>query len=153
MSASKLEKYIRRSVEDKEISKVAPYPGIPYPTLRLTSDKDFGNMNFRTYWTAVAKPTTISEEPHKHEHGQFLLFVGGDLTNMVDLGGEVELSLGEDDKHMEKFVFTTATWVFVAPNLWHCPLKFTKVNDPKKPILFHDFFLNYEYTGKNRDHK
>ena len=144
MAVSPLEKYIRRNVENTELPRKAPNPGVPYPTLDLTSDKDFGDQNIRIFWTAVAKPTKMpldSDIPHKHDHSQFLLFVGGDLTNMVDLGGEVELTLGEDLEHIEKFVFTTATWVFVPAGLYHTPLIFKKVNDPKKPILFHDFYL------------
>jgi hypothetical protein len=151
MAVSKLEKYVMRDVWDKEISIKAPYPGIPYPTLKLLSDKNFGNQNFRIFWTAIAKPTTISDTPHFHEHSQFLMFVGGDLTNMVDLGGEVELTLSEDGKNLEKFVFTKAACVFIPGGLWHCPLKFTKINDPKKPILFNDMFLNVTYDGKMRE--
>jgi hypothetical protein len=144
MAPSKLEKYIKRNVENTYLSQKAPNPGVPYPTLELTSDKDFGNQNFRIFWTAVAKPTKMpldSNIPHKHEQSQFLLFVGGDLTNMVDLGGEVELTMGEDLEHVEKLTFTKATWVFIPGGMYHTPLVFKKINDPKKPILFHDFYL------------
>jgi hypothetical protein len=33
--------------------------------------------------------------------------------------------------------------------LYHGPLNFKKINDPKKPILFHDLFFAPEY--KRRD--
>jgi hypothetical protein len=93
----------------------------------------------------VATPWVMEKETHRHDIDQFLLFVGGDLTNMLDLGGEVELTLSEDGINLEKFLFTRATWVFVPKGLYHCPLNFKKINDPKKPILFHDFFFNTEY--------
>jgi hypothetical protein len=75
-----------------------------------------------------------------------VIFVGGDITNMVDLGGEVEFSLGEDPEHMEKFVFTEARMVFIPAGLYHSPLNFKKVNDPSKPILFHDLYFAPSYT-------
>jgi hypothetical protein len=76
------------------------------------------------------------------------MFVGGDIKNMTDLGGKVELTLGENKKRLKKFVFTTATTVYVPAGLLHGPLNFKKVNNPNKPILFHDFFFSREYKRK-----
>jgi len=67
---------------------------------------------------------------------------------MVELGGEVELTLSKDGKNLEKFVFTEATTVYVPAGLYHCPLNFKKINDPSKPILFHDLFFSPEYSRK-----
>jgi hypothetical protein len=142
---SKLEKYIRRDVlAPAELSKQIS-DHVTTPQLCLQSGKDFGNINFKLAWIAVSQPFIMEAAPHKHDNDQFLLFVGGDLNNMLDLGGEVELTLSEDGKKLEKFVFTKATWVFVPRGLYHCPLNFKKINDPAKPILFHDFFLGEEY--------
>jgi hypothetical protein len=148
MAKSKLEKYIRRDVVDRITPVKSPHPELKYPTLILKSGEDYGDKNIRLDWVAVPVPFEMIKEHHKHDHDQFLLFVGGDLTNMPDLGGEVELTLSEDGKNLEKFVFTTATWVYIPRGLYHCPLNFKKVNDPKKPILFHDFFFASEYSGK-----
>jgi hypothetical protein len=68
---------------------------------------------------------------------------------MEDLGGEVELTLSEDGVHLEKFVITKATNVYVPKGLYHCPLNFKKINNPKKPILFHDLFFSPEYKRKD----
>jgi hypothetical protein len=144
MAKSKLEKYIRREVETPaEIQE--RLPEVTAPSLQLKSDRDFGDKNFQLGWIAVTTPFMMEKEPHKHDSDQFLLFIGGDLTNMMDLGGEVELTLSEDGKNLEKFVFTKATWVYVPRGLYHCPLNFKKINDPKKPILFHDFFFSTDY--------
>ena len=64
---------------------------------------------------------------------------------MVDLGGEVELTLSEDGINRETFVFSKATMVYVPAGLHHGPVIFKKINDPAKPILFHDFFFASEY--------
>jgi len=87
-------------------------------------------------------------ETHAHDFDQFLLFVGGDVNNMLDLGGEVELTLGEKGGELEKFVFTTATVVYIPAGLLHCPLNFKKVNNPNKPILFQDLFFARDYKRK-----
>jgi hypothetical protein len=138
---SKLEKYICKDVlapADK-IKDMVDY--LTTPALELNGNKDFGNNNFKLTWTPVRKAFIMEEKPHKHDNDQFLLFVGSDPNNLLDLGGEVELSLSEDGKKLETFLFTKATFVFVPRGLYHCPLNFKKINDPAKPIMFHDFYL------------
>jgi len=139
-----LEKYFRNSVVTSE----TPHPEVSAPRLGLHSDKEYGNRDFSMSWWAITEPFEMVTENHSHDFDQFLIFVGGDLTNMPDLGGEVELTLSRDGKHLEKFVITTATTVFVPAGLYHCPLNFKKINDPKKPILFHDLFFSPEYKRK-----
>ncbi len=138
---SKLEKYIRRDVLAPAEATQPIADHIKAPCLELKSDQHYGDKNFRLGFVPVSKPYLMEEKPHKHDNDQFLLFIGGDLNNMLDLGGEVELTLSEDGKIFEKFVFTKATWVFVPRGLYHCPLFFKKINDPSKPILFNDFFF------------
>jgi hypothetical protein len=138
---SKLEKYISRDVlaPAEALKPIAKH--VTAPCLEMKSDKDFGNKNFRIGMVPVSKPFIMEAEPHKHDNDQFLMFTGGDANNMTELGGEVELTLSEDGINFEKFVFTKATWVFIPRGLYHCPLNFRKINDPAKPIVFHDFFL------------
>jgi hypothetical protein len=145
MARSKLEKYFRNPVVTAE----TPHPEVSAPRLGLKSDKDFGNRDFSMSWWAITEPFEMVKENHAHDFDQFLIFVGGDLTNMEDLGGEVELTLSEDGVHLEKFVITKATNVYVPKGLYHCPLNFKKINNPKKPILFHDLFFSPEYKRKD----
>ncbi len=147
MAKSKLEKYIRRNMKvPKEIQQ--RHLEAKSPVLSLSSDKTLGNKNFSLSWWPISKPFEMVSEPHAHDFDQFLIFVGGDIKNMTDLGGKVELTLGENKKGLKKFVFTTATTVYVPAGLLHGPLNFKKVNNPNKPILFHDFFLSREYKRK-----
>ncbi|MFH1647501.1 MAG: hypothetical protein ABID71_07460 [Chloroflexota bacterium] len=146
MAASPYEKYIRRDVRSQAAQE--QHPEVPGPVLGLKSDATFGNKNFALSWWPISQPFEMVKDTHAHDFDQFLMFVGGDINNMLDLGGEVELTLGEEGKPLEKFVFTKATMVFVPAGLLHCPLNFKKVNDPRKPILFHDFFFSPEYKRK-----
>jgi mannose-6-phosphate isomerase-like protein (cupin superfamily) len=149
MAKSRLEKYIRREM------KVTPdiqqrHLEVKSPVLGLKSDSDLGNKNFSLSWWPISEPFEMISETHAHDFDQFLIFVGGDMKNMTDLGGEVELTLGENENELEKFVFTTATVVYIPAGLLHCPLNFKKVNNPNKPILFHDFFFASEYMRKEK---
>jgi hypothetical protein len=144
MSRSDLEKYIRKSV----VTAPTQHPEVSAPRLGLHSDKDFGGRDFSMSWWAITEPFLMVTENHAHDFDQFLIFVGGDLTNMPDLGGEVELTLSFDGKNLEKFVITEACNVYVPAGMYHCPLNFKKVNDPRKPILFHDLFFSPEYKRK-----
>jgi hypothetical protein len=145
MVASKLEKYIRKGV----VTTATPHPEVTAPRLGLRSDQDFGGLNFSMSWWCITEPFEMVSECHAHDFPQFLIFAGGDVNNMVDLGGEVELTLSEDGVNLEKFVFTEATMVYLPPGLYHGPLNFKKVNDPTKPILFHDLFFSSEYKRKS----
>jgi hypothetical protein len=147
MTKSKLEKYIRRDMKvPKEIQQ--RHLEVKGPVLSLSSDKTLGNKNFSLSWWPISEPFEMVSEPHAHDFDQFLMFVGGDIKNMTDLGGKVELTLGKNKKGLKKFVFTTATTVYVPAGLLHGPLNFKKVNNPNKPILFHDFFFSREYKRK-----
>ena len=145
MAGSKLEKYFRKSV----VTTKTPHPEVTAPRLGLKSDEIFGNMNFSMSWWAITEPFQMVDEHHAHDFDQYLIFVGGGLSNMTDLGGEVELTLSEDGVNKETFLITEATNVFIPKGLYHCPLNFKKINDPKKPILFHDLFFSPEYKRKD----
>lgn len=149
MAESKLEKYIKRDVQITEEMQQR-HPEIKSPVLGLTSDQSFGNKKFSMSWSPISEPFEMVTETHSHDFDQFLIFVGGDVNNMVDLGGEVELTLGENEQELEKFVFTKATMVYIPAGLFHCPLNFKKVNNPNKPILFHDLFFASEYVRKEK---
>jgi hypothetical protein len=147
MAESKLERYIKRNMRvPEDIQK--QHLEVKSPVLGLTSDQSFGNKDFSMSWWPISEPFEMVSETHAHDFDQFLIFVGSDMENMTDLGGEVELTLGENENELEKFVFTTATVVYVPSGMLHCPLNFKKVNNPAKPILFHDIFFAGEYKRK-----
>jgi hypothetical protein len=62
---------------------------------------------------------------HSHPFDEYLLFHGIDPEDQFDLGGEVELWVGD-----EKHTITRTCAVFVPKGLAHCPLVFTRVDRP-----------------------
>lgn len=138
---SELEKYVRKTVSKKEGHHVE----VTAPRLMLTSDENFGNLKFSVGCQAITQPFEMIKEHHYHDFDQFLFFTGGDGTNMPDLGGVVELTLSKDGKNPEMFTITEATCVYIPAGMYHCPLNFKKINDPKKPILFQNLFFTSDY--------
>lgn len=146
MASSRLNRYIRSALMTVDI----PHPEVTRPRLALQGGPSgaWGQRDFRMTWWPITEPFEMVSDHHAHDFDQFLLFVGGDIANMMDLGGEVELTLSEDGRHLEKYVFTEATFVYVPAGLYHCPLNFKTVDDPSRPILFHDLFYAPEYGRK-----
>ncbi len=121
----------------------SPHPELTVPKPFASADENFGNMGFTTYWECINKAFTMNPNPHQHPFPQYLTFLGGDITNMTDLGGIIELTLGEDLKHLEVHTITKATMVYIAPGLYHCPIVYKKIT---KPILFNDLFFGAKYS-------
>jgi len=86
----------------------------------------------------ISKPISF-DRPHAHDFVELLCFIGGDPTDVRDLGAEVEVCLGEEG---EKHVIDTATVVSIPAGLIHCPLNIKNV---KKPIVFLEVSLTPKY--------
>lgn len=67
---------------------------------------------------------------HTHHVGEVLYFIGGDPMNFKEFGAEVELTIGEEK---EVYFINQTTFVYIPPEVLHCPLVFKKVD---KPIMF-----------------
>jgi hypothetical protein len=130
-------KYIRTNT-----TRPSRHAAVTDPIPLLASHEDYGNLGFHMAWKCIQKPYVDEEEPHYHDFNQFLAFLGGDPHNMLDLGGEVEMTLSVDGKNLEKHVFTQYTTVFIPAGLYHCPLVFTKV---ERPFIFYNFALTSHY--------
>lgn len=101
-----------------------------------------------TEWIgAITEPWLIVPEPHTHTCAEFLYFFGGNPLDLRDFGAEVELVMGEGDE-AETHVITTTTWVYVPPNLPHCPLNFKKVD---RPIFFGHTMFAPSYAATRPD--
>ncbi len=145
MAGSSLEKYIKRDLPSQKA--MTAHPQVVHPVLGMISTENFGGHDFVITWWPISQPFEMVSETHFHDFDQYIMFMGGDIRNMMDLGGEVEFSLGEPDGKLEKLVFTRAAVVYVKAGMRHGPLNFKKVNDPQKPILYNDITFtvnNYE---------
>jgi hypothetical protein len=134
-------KYIK-----KNPTRPSFHEAVTAPIAFLKSGEDYGDLGLHMSWKCISIPYTDESKPHYHDFNQFLVFLGGDPNNMLELGGEVELTLSEDGVNMEKHVFTSLTTVFIRAGLWHCPLVFTKV---EKQFIFYNFALTKQYEKKH----
>ena len=144
---SKFEQYIVRDLWHKSYPEEF-HAEVTKPALALTIDEMQGATYspFTLSWVPITQAFLMAPEPHVHDWDEFLMFIGGDTSNLLDLGGEVEFSLGDDPGNMEKFVFTSPTVVHLTKGLWHCPLNFKRVEDPAKPVLFTNLMFTTDYT-------
>ncbi|MBN1188793.1 MAG: hypothetical protein JXA46_03495 [Dehalococcoidales bacterium] len=141
MAVSKTAKYIREASAEKSFSPVAVPSDIP----EIVSDESFGNMGFHIYTQMIIKAYTMEAKPHKHDFSQYLIFFGGDASDLINLGGVVEMSLGEDVEAMEKHVITKSTAIYIPAGLYHCPLIFKEVT---RPIALTDLYFSDNYQRK-----
>ena len=146
MIESRYPKYIR--TEEKLEAKKHPHPEVTSPVLLLISDPEFGNLPLRHACMPVTEPFTMESKTNYHDFDQFLTFSGGDMTNMMDLGGEVEFTIDEEEKEMETFTLTRATSFFIPKGLLHGPLVYKRINNHKYPILHIEISITNEYYRK-----
>ncbi len=144
---SKFEQYIERDLWHKSYPEEF-HAEVTKPALALRADEMQGSTYapFTLSWVPITEAFLMAPEPHVHDWDEFLMFIGGDTTNLLNLGGEVEFSLGDDPDNMEKFVFTSPTVVHLTKGLWHCPLNFKRVDDPARPVLFTNLMFTTDYT-------
>jgi len=101
MSREDLEKYIVRDVWHKsypdEFHKEDTQPAL----VLGRKDGGAGYPPFSLSWVPISQAFEMAPKPHVHDWDEILMFIGSDGANMLELGGEVELSLGEDENHLE----------------------------------------------------
>lgn len=68
------------------------------------------------------------EEPHQHDFAELIGFIGTNWQDPYDLGGEVEIWLGDEIHTLRK-----SCLVFIPKGLQHCPIQFNRID---KPILW-----------------
>ena len=88
----------------------------------------------------VLRTGSVDDLLQSHTHGfdEYLLFLGTNPDDQFDLGGDVELWLGD-----EKHVITRTCAVFVPKGMPHCPLVFHRVD---RPFMFITTGNDYGYT-------
>ncbi len=96
------------------------------------------NFNF----VGVLAPHVLADPPHKHDCDEFLFFFSADPVDPVNLGGEVEVALGED---WEKHTITTSAVICLPAGVQHCPVYIKKVD---RPFYFGHCLMSASY-GSN----
>ena len=83
------------------------------------------NCNFNFF--AMLGSHVLPDPPHDHGCDEFLFLIPASYENWPELGGEVEIGLGDD---WEKQTITTAAVICLPKGLMHCPVYMKKVDKP-----------------------
>ena len=90
-----------------------------------------GAFPFMCAWFAGPWKMEDTMKPHCHNHEEVIMFIGSDYEHPDQLGGEIEFFFKDD-----KYLLTKSCLLYIPKMVQHSPMRPTKVNDPKKPILF-----------------
>lgn len=141
------QKYAKYVVEGKDIPGAPKFDGKKFVDM-VTGERDFPDT---THWIwaglicgvgagfgigdvmKMPLPNGEAKEwkqtPHVHDVVETFVFMGTDPSKPRELGGEVEVWLGEGDE-AEKFIITKSTTISIPPNVVHCPVLAKKVDRP-----------------------
>jgi hypothetical protein len=139
MLNSKYQKYVLK--EPKVTSP--PRKTTSKPTFGLSGElmSGFEKLDCNYNFVAVLAPYVLADPPHKHNCDELLFFISTDPENTVDLGGEVEVALGEE---WEKHVINTSAIICLPKGLQHCPIYIKKVD---RPFYFGHLLLTSKYVS------
>ena len=86
-----------------------------------------GAFHMNTAWY-LKEAQTLENVPHTHDVDEIIGFFGNNSDDPWDLGGEIEIWLGD-----EQHIITRSVMLFVPAGLKHCPLILRRVERP----IFH----------------
>lgn len=115
------------------------------PRANCHGDKAIPGSEISYSHNIVTKPVKIGDEPHFHDSSdEYLWFTG---SNLLDIFGsfdaEIEVWLGDDPNHMEKFVIDKPTAIAIPPKVWHGPVNITRVG---KPVNFMPWYMEGSWS-------
>jgi hypothetical protein len=117
---------------------LAALPQISIPLTYLDKNKIEGGLYAECMWFHKGSDATM--EAHSHDWDEIIGFYGSNPEDYHDLGGQIELWLGD-----EKHILTKSCMVFIPKGLKHCPLIFRKV---ERPIFHWAVGLSSTYNRK-----
>ncbi len=98
----------------------------PGPAINIIGERDF-NSDFSIVYLPIRKPMVVESFPHKHDFDIYLTFLGFNPDGLEDLGGEIEVFLGEEQ---EKYMITSPTSIYIPKGFIHSPTNIIKVDSP-----------------------
>jgi hypothetical protein len=140
MAEAKYQKYVLKE------PKVKVPPRKPTENLYIGLQEEmmsgFAKIDCNFNFVGVLAPHVLADPPHAHDCDEILFFISANPQNTTDLGGEVEIALGEE---WEKQVISTSAIICVPAGLQHCPVYVRKVD---RPFYFGHLLLASKY-GSN----
>ncbi|MBN1368543.1 MAG: hypothetical protein JW967_11520 [Dehalococcoidales bacterium] len=88
-----------------------------------------GSMHIGFRWILPGGPYPPTKA-HTHDADEVIGFIGSNTDDVTDLGGEVELFMGEE---MERYVISKTCLVWIPKDLVHCPMTYLRID---RPLLF-----------------
>ena len=111
----------------------------PSPQAYFRGETYMEDANYHIGWQIFTGANDM-EDTHIHQGvEEYIFFMGADPMNIFDFDAEIEFLFGDDPDHMESYIITKPTVVRIPANVWHCPIRFRKMN---KPLLFQAAFLS-----------
>ena len=101
-----------------------------------------------TGFDVMLKECQMDEAHIHHAVDEYLYFTGSNLADFFDFDAEIEIWLGNDPDHMEKYTFTEPTIIRIPPNFWHCPINFKRIG---KPVNFMPVYLDSCWSKISRE--
>jgi hypothetical protein len=86
-----------------------------------------GKFNIQFNFVGMVGPHVLGDPPHKHDVDEILFFLPADPSIAPDLGGEVEIAMGDE---WEKHVVNTAAVLCLPKGVPHAPVYVKKVTTP-----------------------
>ena len=98
------------------------------------------NVGFQVF----VKPFFLDRIPHRHNADEYLVFLGGTFPNLFDFDADIEFSIGKPEDGVEIFHIDKPMIIRIPTGLYHCPLKFKRVDKPIffQAMLMQDMFSN-----------
>jgi hypothetical protein len=81
----------------------------------------------------------LADPPHNHTIDEILFLIPADYTHWPDLGGEVDIAIGEE---WERHTINTAAVLCLPKGTYHCPVYMRKVD---KPFYWGHIVPEYSY--------
>jgi len=97
------------------------------PQYYINDEKVKGSFFMMNTWTVSlngTKPVKL-ELAHTHDYAEILGFMGSNVNDVTELGGEIEIWL-----EGERYIITKSFLVFIPQGMKHCPIIIRKVDRP-----------------------
>jgi len=140
----KYSKYILREPKGEPRPLDTEEWGVGFSEKIIGSDMKFG-CNF--HFLSILGSHMLPDPPHNHECDEFLFLIPASYENWPELGGEMELALGDD---WGKLTISTAAIICLPKHLKHCPAYMKSVDKPFYwgHLLPVPYYVSSEYSGE-----
>jgi len=124
--------------------------------VRVLCDKElFPETRSIVEYNIIDRDTSLGNrpggpQPHKHEYSELLVYLGTNPDDPDELGGEIELWLGEGEE-LEKVTLTSSSSILIPPGLTHLPLFYRNVYRPIIHVLVMFDSTNYDLIPVSRE--